>query len=108
MSRSPRHFVYVIKLDDAVLNERAFRDANPQHHPLKPCVYVGSTGTSPERRFAQHKRGYKANRFVKKYGVRLLPELYEPYNPMTYKDAVEEEQFLAEELRQQGFAVWQH
>lgn len=106
--RQRHHSVYVIKLDDAVLNERKFRDANPQRHPLKPCVYVGSTGVSPERRFAQHKRGYKANHFVRKYGLHLLPDLYQPYNPMPYRDAVEEEEFLAEELRHQGFAVWQH
>ena len=108
MARRAHHSVYVIKLDDAVLNERKFREANPQHHPLKPCVYVGSTGVSPERRFAQHKRGYKANRYVELYGVRLLPELYEPYNPMPYRDAVEQETFLANELRHQGLAVWQH
>jgi predicted GIY-YIG superfamily endonuclease len=71
-------------------------------------VYVGSTGLSPEKRFAQHKRGYKANRYVRRYGLQLLPDLYEPYNPMPYRDAVEEEEFLAEELRHQGFAVWQH
>jgi predicted GIY-YIG superfamily endonuclease len=71
-------------------------------------VYVGSTGTSPERRFAQHKRGYKANHYVEQYGLRLLPDLYEPYNPMLYRDAVEQETFLAEELRHQGFGVWQH
>lgn len=108
MPRRAHHSVYVIKLDDAVLNERKFRNANPQHHPLKPCVYVGSTGTTPERRFAQHKRGYKANRYVRKYGLRLLPELYEPYNPMPYAEAVEQEALLADELRYQGLAVWQH
>jgi len=108
MPRRPHHSVYVIKLDDAVLNERKFREANPQHHPLKPCVYVGSTGTTPERRFAQHKRGYKANRYVRQYGRHLLPELYAPYNPMPYREAVAQEMFLAEELRHQGFGVWQH
>ena len=104
-----RHYrVYVIKLDGAVLNHRKFRDANPHHHPLKACVYVGMTGLTPEQRFAQHKRGYKSGRYAHEYGEKLLPHLYERYNPMTFGEATEREQWLAERLRGQGFAVWQH
>ena len=39
-----RHSVYVIELDDRVLNERKFREANMGYDPSKPCLYVGSTG----------------------------------------------------------------
>jgi len=103
-----RHHVYVIKLDGAVLNHRRFQEANPQHHPLKACVYVGMTGRTPEERFAQHKRGYKSGRYVHEYGEKLLPHLYERYNPMTFEEAARRERWLAARLREQGFAVWQN
>jgi len=104
-----RHYhVYVIKLDGTVLNHRRFREANPQHDPLKACVYVGMTGLTPQERFAQHKRGYKSGRYVREYGRKLLPHLYERYNPMTFEDAARMERRLATRLRAQGFAVWQN
>ena len=56
-----RHNVYVIELDGAVLNHRRFREANPNRDMLKPCVYVGCTGLSPEKRFAKLKEGIQAN-----------------------------------------------
>jgi hypothetical protein len=107
-AHSAHHYVYVVKLDGGVLNHRAFRNANPQHHPLKACVYVGMTGVAPEARFAQHRRGYKSARFVERYGIKLLPHLYERYNPMPYREAVDREKQLAQDLRRLGFAVWQH
>ena len=41
--------VYVIELDPAVLEEKRFRERNPQHRPGVPCVYVGMTGLTVER-----------------------------------------------------------
>ena len=77
MSRSPSRFnIYVIELDPAVLREKRFRDANPDFPGAKPCVYVGMSASLPAERFEQHKQGYKAARYVKKYGVRLKPRLY--------------------------------
>lgn len=101
------HCVYVIELDKKVLKDRKFRAANPDHDPAKPCFYVGSTGMSPEMRFINHKRGYKGNRFVQKYGLRLRPDLYEVYNPLPWEAAVELEAELAESLREERCAVWQ-
>lgn len=106
--RHEHYHVYVIRLDGAVVNHKPFRDANPQYHPLKACVYVGMTGLSPEERFRQHKRGYKSGRYVQRYGERLLPHLYERYNPMTYREAVRHEKRLAAHLRALGFGVWQN
>jgi hypothetical protein len=40
---SPRYPVYVIELDRAVMQIRAFRERNPDARSDKPCVYVGST-----------------------------------------------------------------
>ena len=61
-----------------------------------------------EVRFENHKRGYKANGYVTKYGLHLLPEIYECYNPMSYAVAAAKEKSLAEELRAEGYAVWQN
>ena len=102
-----RHNVYVIELDGRVLNHARVRAANPERDMLKPCVYVGCTGLSPEKRFAKHKAGIQANRFVLEYGIRLLPALYEVYNPMPYEAAREMEVELAIGLRESGYGVWQ-
>ena len=102
-----RHNVYVIELDGRVLDHRRFRDANPGRDLLKPCVYVGCTGLSPEERFAKHKAGIRANSYVQRYGTRLLPGLYAWANPMPYDAARDMEVELAISLREQGYAVWQ-
>jgi hypothetical protein len=105
--RSHHHHVYVVELADAVWNEARFRRANPDYTLGKPFVYVGMTGTDPDQRFDRHKAGIKANRFVQQYGLRLLPHLYEVYNPMPYDGACEMEVELAIGLREAGYGVWQ-
>jgi hypothetical protein len=101
------HHVYVVLLADQVWNEPSFRKANPDYELGKPFVYVGMTGLDPDIRFDKHKAGIQANRFVQAYGVRLLPELYEVYNPMPYEAAREMEVELGIGLRERGFGVWQ-
>jgi hypothetical protein len=103
----PRN-VYVIELAEEIRGVRRFADANPDARPDKPCLYVGSTGLDPEVRFEQHKSGYKASRYVKKYGVRLRPRYYSRYNPLDDEDARAFEIELARRLRKRGFAVWQN
>jgi predicted GIY-YIG superfamily endonuclease len=105
--RAHHHHVYVVQLSDAVWSEPSFRRANPGHRPGQPCVYVGMTGLDPDLRFDRHKAGIQANRFVRRYGLRLVPELYEVFNPMPYEAAREMEVELAIGLREQGYAVWQ-
>jgi predicted GIY-YIG superfamily endonuclease len=107
MGTKRRYNIYVVELDRTVLDEPRFARENPGHDPAKPCYYVGMTGLSPERRFANHRAGYKANRFVRRYGVRLCPRLYEEHNPLSYDDAREMEVELARMLREKGYAVWQ-
>jgi predicted GIY-YIG superfamily endonuclease len=102
-----RHHVYVVELDKAMVYEPRFRRANPNMDPTQPCVYVGMTGLSPQKRLEKHKAGVKANRFVERYGLRLLPQLYAVYNPMPYDAAREMEVDLAISLREQGYGVWQ-
>jgi len=81
------------------------QDENPRRDSEKPCVYVGMTGISPKKRFENHKAGYKASGYVKKYGIRLMPELYEDLNPLLYDEAVIAEQGLARRLRAVGYTV---
>src|SRR4051812_36675887 len=102
-----RHSVYVIELSPQVLNEPRFRKANPDYDVTKPCVYVGMTGLTPERRFENHRKGIKSNRFAHEYGLRLLPKLFSFYNPMPYRAAQDMEIELAIGLREEGYGVWQ-
>ncbi len=97
----------MIELDPAIFNVARFRNANPDRDLLKPAVYVGMTGLTPEERFAKHKAGIRANRYVQRFGLRLLPKLYAYANPMPYQAARDMEVELAIALREQGYAVWQ-
>lgn len=103
----PHHNVYVVELSEDVWKHRPFRERNPERRVDKPCLYVGLTGKTPEARFAQHKAGIRAAKYVKRYGVRLRPRMYQRHNPMTYKEAVEFEKELARRLRKRRFGVWQ-
>lgn len=99
------HNVYVVLLDPAVGKIRKVRAENQKRDPKKPCLYVGMTGLTPEERFANHKVGLKDAPLVKRYGIRLLPELYEHLNPMPFEAAVQMERDLAEDLRGAGYTV---
>lgn len=101
------HNVYVVELSKDVLLEPRFKRANPDYRPPLPCVYVGMTGLSPDERFDKHKAGIKSNKFVRLNGLRLLPNLYQFYNPMPYEGARDMEVELAIALREQGYGVWQ-
>ena len=107
--RAPRgrHHVYVVQLDDRVWNSARFRRANPDHVLGQPFVYVGMTGLDPDLRFDRHKAGIQANVFVRDFGLRLLPALYERYNPMPYAEAQRMEVELGIRLRSLGYGVWQ-
>jgi hypothetical protein len=107
MGRRHHYHVYVVELANDVLFESRFRRANPDYVTGRPCVYVGMTGLDPDLRFDKHKAGIQANRYVQRYGLRLLPELYEVYNPMPYDGAREMEVELAIGLREAGYGVWQ-
>jgi len=99
------HHVYVVLLNKAVGKLRKVRLANPDRDPKKPCVYVGMTGLTPKERFANHKAGIKASFYPKRYGIRLVPELYKHLNPMPYTAAAQMERDLTEDLRREGYTV---
>ena len=101
--------VYVIELDKAVMVSKKFREKNPHMNPRLAFYYVGQTIHDPQTRFKQHKAGYKANSFVRKYGLRLVPRKFRKYNPVEKREEAEFlEQWLAEKLRNKGHGVWSH
>jgi hypothetical protein len=103
-----KHYhVYVIELSRDVLLKARFRRSNSNYLPGKPCVYVGMTGLDPDVRFDKHKAGIQANRYVQDFGMRLLPEQYALYNPLTYDQAKSLEVELGIDLREGGYGVWQ-
>ena len=103
----PHYHVYVIELSPDVLLLARFRKCNPNYVDGKPCVYVGMTGLDPDVRFDKHMAGIQSNSYVRRYGLRLLPDLYEGFNPMSYQDAVAREVEVGIDLRSAGFGVWQ-
>ena len=96
----------MIRLDDAVLRERKFRERNPGYQSGKPCVYVGQTSRDPDVRFQQHKEGDKASRIAKKYGKYLMRRRYERLNPVPAAEAEDREETLATDLQRKGYGVW--
>ncbi len=69
------HSVYVILLHDVRLSGRW-------------GLYVGQTSRDADWRFDQHKAGYRASNAVKRFGVRLLPELVAHLNPITRHESL--------------------
>ncbi len=83
------HWVYVILLHDPRLSGRW-------------GLYVGQTSRDPDWRFDQHKAGYKASSAVKRFGVRLLPQLVEHLNPISRRESLILEAALAKAFRASG------
>jgi hypothetical protein len=89
--------VYVIELEQA---------AGRRRDPRIPWVYVGSSARSPEERLRQHQRGYKSSGLVKRFALRLRPDLYEDLGPFKgSKAACRAERERAEELAACGFVA---
>ena len=89
--------VYVIELD---------RAAGRRRDPRIPWVYVGSSARGPEERMEQHRRGYKSARLVKRFALRLRPDLYEDLGSFKgSKTACRAEQERARELAACGFVA---
>jgi len=89
--------VYVIELS---------RDAGRRRDPRIPWVYVGSSARDPEKRFEQHQNGYRSSRLVKRFALRLRPDLYEDLGAFPgSRTAREGELARAQELADCGFVA---
>lgn len=88
------HYIYIVllqKVPDSI-------DGN--------ALYVGETSLKPEKRFENHKAGYKASKWVKKYGVQLLPNLYDHLIPLHRTGAKILECKIAEALKENNIPVY--
>ena len=102
-----KYYLYVIELDKQVGKLVKFRKENPQFLLGNRCFYVGQSAKKPLLRFRQHKQGYKSNSYARHFGMKLVPEFYEKYNPIpTRKDAQELEEYVAYKLRKERYGVW--
>ena len=89
--------VYVIELR---------REAGRRRDPRIPWVYVGSSAREPEIRFAQHRRGYKSSGLVKRFALRLRPDLYDDLGAFRgSRQARDAELARARELARCGFVA---
>jgi hypothetical protein len=80
--------------------------AGRRRDPRIPWVYVGSSARDPEIRFEQHRRGYKSAGLVKRFAVRLRPDLYDDLPGFERSAAaVEAELARAQELAGCGFVA---
>lgn len=93
---STTHGIYIVELDPAAC------DLPPDDHA---CVYVGITGLTPEERFANHKAGKRSSRIVKRYGVRLRPDLYAGIPRGIYAEMQAAEVAAADLLKGIGYHV---
>jgi len=97
--------VYVVELDPRVREEPGVIRHNPGADFDKPCVYVGQTGKTPAQRLADHQAGRNASKHVRDWGLRLMPRLYERFNPLTELESLDMEAALAKNLRKKGYTV---
>ena len=88
-AKGATHALYVALLED---RRRACRWG----------LYVGETSRDPDLRFDQHMTGYKASGAVRRFRVRLLPDLTRHLNPLHRWEAKELEPALAEAFGRAG------
>jgi len=99
--------VYVIRLRNSVLGKGRFARANPNHIASKPCVYVGSTALTPEKRLERQVNGTTGSKWVKEFHMGLHKKLTDKQpSYATRQDAELAEFLLAMRLRNKGYAVW--
>ena len=97
--------IYVVLLDDYVGTLPQMRRRNPKRNLSKPCVFVGLTPLRVDRRFDFRRATPEHEWRLHKFGVRLMPELYDSLHPMTCKQALQAAKELADYLKAKGFGV---
>ena len=89
--------VYVIELAP---------EAGRRRDPRIPWVYVGSSARDPEIRFDQHRRGYRSSGLVKRFALRLRPDLYDDLEPFRGSGAARHAELArAKSLAECGFVA---
>ena len=103
--RELRYSIYVVLLGDDVGMLPQMRRRNPKRSPSKPCVFVGLTALRVDHRFDFQRATPEHEWRVHKFGVRLMPELYDSLHSMTPKQALQTAKRLADDLRAKGFGI---
>jgi hypothetical protein len=89
--------VYVIELSPK---------AGRRRDPRIPWVYVGSSARDPEIRFEQHRRGYKSSGLVRRFALRLRPDLYDDLDAFRGSTTARHAELArARELARYGFVA---
>ena len=82
------------------------RRRNPKRDPSKPYVYFGLTSLPVDRRFDFRRATPEHEWRLHKFGIRLMPELYDSLHPMmTCEQALQTAKKLVDDLRAKGFGV---
>lgn len=97
--------VYVIRLLPEVRDTKKMLESNSSETEPKEFLYVGMTNLSIDQRVKNHLSGYKSCKLVKKYFREVWRERCE--TNLSYERAIERERELAEELRREGYWVYQ-
>lgn len=99
--------VYVIILSPDARQEKKMIEQNLcQPDDPRGYLYVGMTGLTIEERVGNHLKGYKSCNLVKRYFSGLFTEKNECN--LTHAEAKIREPKLAEELRREGYWVYQN
>lgn len=121
--------LYVVRLDYfgklAKRDQERLVELNPLASKKAPVFYVGQTSLQATERYENHRNGYKASRWVRKYGQKLIrvdewkPDFGVALSEKAIRaawqlarrsngDPLEREQALAGLLRAEGFFVISH
>lgn len=100
------HSVYVIRLNPEVRGKKKMINQNPHPNLTGEYLYVGMTGLTIEKRINNHIEDHKSCNLVKLFYKEPFPERHEI--GMSFDKANRRERDLADELRKEGFWVYQN
>ena len=103
-----KYYLYAIRLDDGVLLKQKFLAANPNYREGKPCFYIGTSIYSPKKRFQQHLDGERSSKWVRDFGLHVAKRKCKVRLKSVHGAREEVERAYAEELRSQGYGIWQN
>ena len=106
--KQEKYYLYAIRLRDDVLTKRKFVSANPKYRPGKPCFYVGTSIYPPKKRFAKHLAGERSSWWVRTFGLHVAKRKCKVRLKSVHGAREEVERAYAEELRSQGYGIWQN
>ena len=108
IDKQEKYYLYAIRLHDDVLTKRKFVSANPKYKLGKPCFYIGTSIYPPKKRFQQHLDGEHSSKWVREFGQHVAKRKCKVRLKSVHGAREEVERAYAEELRSQGYGIWQN